>query len=168
MTLERPTNDGGPMRGLSKRAGIISLIFVFVVVPSSVSQERKSGSSLQTGTTWIGKAEIPIDNSNKIFKEQAIAMRIEHVQGQSVRATLWPTRELLLRLQGELTKENSLNLRVVEVCLPKDGPLQGVMWQNNIIFQGRLSGDKIEGTIRWPANADGVAKQGTFMLRAIK
>jgi hypothetical protein len=71
-------------------------------------------------------------------------------------------------LKGELSKENHLQLRVIEVCQPKDRPLEGHVWRDGIVFQGRISGEKIEGSIRWPVNAQGVAKQGTFVLRAIK
>ena len=156
------------MTALSRLAGIMSLIFFLAADPTCVCQEGQAGSALRAGSTWIGRAEIPLDKSNKIVKEQAIAMRIEHTQAESVRATLWPTQALLLRLEGELSKENSLRLRVVEVCRAKDRGLVAPIWREEIIFDGRITGDKIEGTIRWPPREGGVVLQGKFMLRLVK
>jgi hypothetical protein len=147
----------------------MSILAALCVGSISIGQEEKAPLVLRAGTVWIGKAKIPIDDSGKTMKDQAIAMRIEQVvQRQVVHATLWPTDALLLRLKGELSKENHLQLRVIEVCQPKDRPLEGHVWRDGIVFQGRISGEKIEGSIRWPVNAQGVAKQGTFVLRAIK
>ncbi len=156
------------MSSLFKLTGIMCLIFVFAMDLTCECQQGQAGSALPASSTWIGRAEIPLDNSNKIFKEQAIAMRIEQTQAESVRATLWPTQPLLLRLEGELNKENRLRLRVVEVSRKKDGPLVGTVWQKEIIFDGRITGDKIEGTIRWPPREGGVVLQGKFVLKLVK
>ena len=150
-----------------------SLVTVFVsslmlCKPAMPADEKELPPQLKVGSTWIGKAYISTDKAMRNSQEQPVAMRIERIESQSIRATIWPTDAFLLHLEGELTKENTLQLRVVQVSRPKDAPQLGPLWQKGIMFQGRLADDKIEGTIRWPPREDGLVLQGKFILRLVK